>query len=254
MLQKLLLELRSGQRKSNVRSTVVPDARFRVEPLDTRVVPACNVGFAALTGVLTINCGAAADTVNISDNGAGGISGDATDAAGAQVPFSFAGVSTVNVATGKGNDTVNYTLTANNTTPTTVNIGLGDGADKATVNANAVGLAINSALTIAVNGGKGNDVESAAVDVVLAGSLNLTLSGGDSNDTIDAEIMLEAGSTGNYTGLVNGSKGDDTLTHAVRGGTAGILNATVDGSPNFDTAFRTANVAKENIEADNIIL
>src|SRR5262245_15963671 len=134
--------------------------RLNVLSLESREVPACIVTHPT-PDTLVITGDAAADTVVLRDNGAGGITGFATGAP----PINVSGIRNIRVSTGGGNDSVNYNL-IRNLLPNQVRnltVSLGTGNDWFSGNlhdgSTAVGsdLLANSHMTITAYGGEGAD-------------------------------------------------------------------------------------------------
>src|SRR5688500_6614473 len=104
---KRMQSIRRDTRNAAARGTTRP----LFENLEGRRLFSVAVAMAA-AGTLTFTGNNAADTVNIEDSGSGVISGNVTNAAGAQTAFGpVGGVRTVVVRTGGGNDEVNYRFT-----------------------------------------------------------------------------------------------------------------------------------------------
>jgi len=211
----------------------------RLEVLEDRWCP--SVTLQTNGPELRIDGNAAADTVSISDNGAGRVSVTANGRTTA-----FTGITQIRMQTGGGNDAVDYQLTGPITAEHQVRIDLGGGADTATIHAS--GVQIGAKTEIGVSGGSGNDTITADLAAQVTGQLKLTLQGGDGNDTIRANLALAARSTGQVEAVVNGNDGDDQLTLNVTG-TAGSLKAQLKGDAGFDRFAATSNVQIEGVEA-----
>jgi hypothetical protein len=208
-----------------------------------------------------------ADTVDITDDGSGNVTatlnGTTQDATG---------ITSVAVITLGGNDTINYTVTGDQTgqTAVVVNAGKGDdavnltagnvtgqfaflgfgGQGNATITATVGGVASGATAAVALSGGQGDDTIDATAAGTYAGALALGVWGGLGTDTITDTITADADSTGDVRTAVRGGVGDDTLTLNVTGdGAAGLnsLYAVVDGGPGADTATAIDNVTKRHI-------
>jgi hypothetical protein len=253
--------------------------RLGLERLDERDVPACIVGLGG-PDTLVITGNGAMDTVVVSDNGAGAITGTATGWGA----FAFAGIKTIKVDTGAGNDRVTYNLTRNLQPGQvrTVDVRLGDGADAFIANLYNPGTGIGSdllfgsRLEISGRGGAGNDVmqinANRDVDVAAAATLKMMLAGetgndvlialyrgendgdtsfrmldgGAGNDTIRASLHEDLGSTGTSVGLAQGGIGDDAIGLFLITQNPPSL-AILDGGAGTDVGNATANVTVINV-------
>lgn len=218
-------------------------AFLRVEPLNDRITPTVTVT-PGDDGLVTVRCDQRANDVQITDNGAAGIT-LTVDGVDQTLPTD---VTTLKVYTRAGDDTVHYALGAGVTgTTRTVEVFLGNGHDTFTANL-AGGLDANSNLTLRVDGGNGKDTLSAIGGGAVAGNLtvefkgnngkdnlsyefagtvtgtmDLTLHGGNGWDTIRGNLDVQAGSTGTVTAEVLGRNGKDDLGLWVTGdGLAGL--------------------------------
>jgi hypothetical protein len=241
---------------------------LRVEPLSDRITPAVTVT-PGDDGVVTVRCDQRANDVQVTDNGAAGIT-LTVDGVDQTLP---ADLTTLKLYTRAGNDTVHYALGAGVTgTTRTVEVWLGNGHDTFTADL-AGGLDAASDLTLRVDGGNGKDHLSATGGGTVAGHLtvefkgnngkddlsfdfaglvdatgvlDLTLNGGNGWDTIRGNLDVQAGSTGTVTAAVLGRNGKDDLGLWVAGdGLAGLAATSafsIDGGHGRDVFANTDNV------------
>jgi hypothetical protein len=238
---------------------------LRLESLSDRITPAITVT-PGEDGLVTVRCDQWANDVQITDNGAAGVT-VTVDGVDQTIPTD---VSTLKVCTGSGHDTVTYALGEGVTgTTRTVEVLLGNGHDTFTANLPG-GLDEGSDLTLKVTGGNGKDTLSALVGGALAGSLtvefkgyngtdnlsfefagtvtgtlDLTLNGGNGVDTIRGNLDVQTGSTGTVSAEVLGKNGKDDLGLWVAGdGLAGLTatDLSVHGGNGKDLFDHTDNV------------
>jgi Ca2+-binding RTX toxin-like protein len=253
--------------------------RLNVQSLESREVPACIVT-QPTPGTLSIVGDGASDLVVLRDDGAGGISGFATGAGA----FSFTGIRNIRIATGAGNDRVDYNL-IRNLQPNQVrnlSVSLGSGNDWFSANLHngftAVGsdLLANSQMSISAFGGDGADSmhinANRDVDVAAGASLKMTmfgdagndlmtvyyrgendgsvtipaLDGGTGDDAIRGVYQADLGSIGSALGIVRGRDGNDSLSLLMFGPNVSPLSL-LDGGAGIDTGLHTANVAMINV-------
>ena len=253
--------------------------RLNVQSLESREVPACLVTHPTADTVV-ITGDAANDLVVIRDNGAGVVTGFAT---GFGV-FGFAGIKNIRVATGAGDDHVDYNLTANllPNQVRTLAASLGSGNDWFSANlhnpATAVGsdLLFNSHMTIAAFGGDGKDSmhinANNDVDVAAGASLKMLmfgeagndlltafyrgendgmvalqeLDGGTGDDVIRAVYQADPGSNGSALGIAHGRDGNDAISLFLIGPNVSPLSL-LDGGPGTDSGFHSSNVTMINV-------
>lgn len=235
------------------------------EPLERRDCPA----ILSLGGLVIVLGTSGADTVDITDDGAGNLSVTLNG-----TTRTIDDAAAVTVLTLGGNDTINYTLSGDQTglsavvvdagagddavTLTAGNIGgqfgfaAGGGAGADTLTATIGGVTVDATAIIALDGGGGIDTINADAVGEYDGEFALALSGGSGNDAVSGTIDVAAGSTGEVVAVVSGGIGDDDLTLNVTGDglpELGNLIAVLDGGPGTDTATATDNVTQINIEA-----
>ena len=217
-----------------------------LESLTDRITPAVTVTTGD-DGVVTVRCDQRANDVEITDNGAAGVT-VTVDGVEQEIPTD---VTTLKVYTRAGHDTVDFTLGEGVTgTTRTVEVWLGNGHDTFAADLPG-GLDASSDLTLRVDGGNGKDALSATAGGAVAGGLtvefkgnngtdnlsfefagtvtgtvDLTLHGGNGVDTIRGNLDVQAGSTGSVTAEVLGRNGKDDLGLWVTGAGVGELSAT----------------------------
>jgi len=185
------------------RSRPQPRARFvpQLEALEDRNCPS----FIGVRGnTLLIMGDPTADTVSITDNGNGTITGtiDGQSATGTTINH-------VVVHTRGGDDTLTYTLTSPLTSPLHLQIDMGSGNDSATLDFSP-GV-MDTRLKVDFTGGNGNDTLTTMFGAVTNSKVNFRSNLGKGDDTFDNTLL------GNIVGdsavrfLVQGGKGADTL-------------------------------------------
>jgi hypothetical protein len=184
------------------------------------------------------------DTIIINDNGAGVISGQATNGGGVLAAFpAFAGIHHVNINTNAGKDTVSYNFTADAVGLHQVNASLGDGNDAFKLNANNdVDISANSDLYVFAYGNYGDDSISLYHRGEVDGDEYLISDGGDGQDSLVTDVYLQKGSSGLFTAQAMGSMGDDKISMLVRKELAAdpiTINAVASGGAGFDNITRT---------------
>lgn len=192
--------------------------RPKLELLEGRAVPSAVV---TVTGhLLTIQCDAADDTVVLYDDGAGGITGFATDQFNNFVNINASGITEISVGTNQGNDRVAYFL----------------------VNDLQAG---QQQLLSAIDLGAGNDYFTAYMhdpttgvgsDIQAGASLIMGVFGGDGNDTliVDATRDVDIGAGGRLKAVFLGNAGNDRLDMAYRGENDGAQGMTVHAGAGND--------------------
>jgi hypothetical protein len=173
-------------------------AHLRCESLEDRDCPATAV--VQFGAFLVVAGDANANNVLINDLGNGKL------AIVADGKFSLKpNVRTVVIATGSGDDTVNYKLFGSASAANLVAISTGVGNDNITVNASS----LSDSVTLGVNGGSGDDEIGVTLGgVPLGQTVNLFLSGGSGADTFDVNASGEVDGLLNVR--VNGGGGLDT--------------------------------------------
>jgi hypothetical protein len=248
--------------------------RPMLEALEGRWCPSAII--TAIPHTLLVLGDSGANAVQITDQGNGTVTAS-VDAVG---PVTRSDIYYILVLTGGGNDTVNYGLTGDLTSPRLLSVNLGALADTS-ANTNSVALdfgghAINSLLGVVVAGtagqdtvttanftgdikgavgigvyaGGGADTISVGYQGTLTGKLGLLLDGGAGADTVSAGVTLNSGSTGYLGVAVLGAGGDDKLTLQVFDNSGGLADvfAVLDGGPGTDTCTVTSNVLVFNCE------
>lgn len=178
-------------------------ARFipQLETLEDRNCPS----FIAVEGhTLLIRGDAMANTISITDNGSGMVSGtiDGQTASGTSINH-------VVVHAGAGDDTLTYTLTSPLTTPENLQIDMGSGVDSATLDFSP-GI-MSTRLKVDATGSKGDDTLTTTVGPITDSHVDFRSNLGKGTDTFDGTLL------GNITGSsavrfqVQGGKGADTL-------------------------------------------
>jgi hypothetical protein len=242
-------------------------------------VPACVVTQVSPDTVSIVGDGAG-DLVVLRDDGAGGISGFATGAGA----FNFNGIRNIRVATGGGNDRVDYNLMRNLLPNQVRNLGVslgsgndwfsanlhngftavgsdllansqmsisasgGDGADSMHINANRdVDVAAGASLKMSMSGDAGNDLMTVYYRGENDGSVSISsLDGGTGDDFIRGVYQADLGSTGSALGIVRGRDGNDNLSLLMFGPNVSPLSV-LDGGAGIDTGLHTPNVTMINV-------
>jgi hypothetical protein len=219
-------------------------------------------------GIMAVFGTAGADTVAITDDGAGNLTvnlnGEERTASGIQA---------VTVLTFGGSDDISYTLEGDQTGRRGVLIDAGSGDDLVALEAGAIGgqfvfaargssgadtltatvggVAEGAVAAIGLDGGFGDDTVVASAAGEYDGDFGLALSGGFGNDTITAGVDVAPDSTGRVAAVALGGFGDDNLTLNVTGdGVEELaeLIAVINGGPGTDTGESTDNVTQISIE------
>jgi len=220
-----------------------PTNRTSFESLENRTLFAVAIAFAA-PDTLNFTGNAANDTIIINDNGAGVITGQATNGGGMLAAFpAFAGIHRVNITTNAGVDRVTYNLTADAAGFHQINASLGDGNDSFKLNANNdVDISANSDLYVFAYGNAGDDVISLNHRGEVDGDEYLISDGGDGEDSLVTDVYLQKGSSGFLQAQASGSMGDDKISMLVRKELAAdtiFINAVASGGAGFDNITRT---------------
>ena len=238
---------------------------LRCERLENRDCPA--VFFRG--GILIVTGTSAADTVEITDEGDGTVTAVLNGES-----VTEENVRAVAVYTGAGDDTIDYTVTGDQTRRLRVAVYAGAGDDAVTLDAGDVtgrfafaafgasgddtlaatvgGVAAGGVAAVTLNGGRGNDTVSADAAGEIDGYLAVTLTGSFGTDTVEGTIDAAAGSTGRVAALVSGGLGNDTLALNVTGDGAEdirLLRAILHGGPGTDTGDATDNVRQISVES-----
>lgn len=209
------------------------------EHLEGRDCPAIIVfgGFMAIIGT------SGADTVEITDDGAGTVTATLNG-----TTRTASGIQAVTVTTFGGDDSVAYSLTGDQSGRRAVLVDTGSGNDEVTFEAGNIG----GLFTFTANGGAGDDTITATVAGEIDGYLAIGLGGGNGADTVSGEIDVAADSTGSVVAAVAGGFGDDDLTLNITGDgleTLDQLIGVMTGGPGTDSGTATDNVTQFGIEA-----
>jgi hypothetical protein len=187
---------------------------------------------------------AANDAIIINDDGAGAITGSATNGGGVLAPFpAFAGIRRVIINTNAGNDRVAYNFTNDIGGFHYISASLGGGKDSFKMNATAdIDQPANSNLYVFAYGNAGDDTIALHQRGEVDGLEYLISDGGDGQDTLVTDVYLQAGSTGYLNAQAMGNMGDDTVSMLVRKQLAAdpiFINAVASGGAGFDNITRT---------------
>lgn len=219
------------QSRSNASRRLLRGFRPRVETLEQRLCLSVTITTVAINGgnELKIVGDAAADTINITDQGNGQV-----DVSGAAVG-SADNVKLIKVDMGDGQDVVNYTLAAALTNSETINIKLGSGAgDTANLDLSA---GINGAdLRVGVQGTSGDDTIAATIGAVSAGAhVGIFFNGRDGSDTLSVNAAGNIDADSSLRVQLFGAKGEDTINTTFTGQILGRLSVASDGGRDSDT-------------------
>jgi hypothetical protein len=218
-----------------------------IESLEGRQMFTVTPAFIA-PNTLTFVGDAANDTVNLYDNGNGGISGSYTNAGGTLSSFGvIPGIQNIRVSLGAGNDAFNYKLYGDMLMGGAryVNADLGKDNDVARFRADGdIDFGPNAYFDLGIQGSTGDDYIDASYDGELDGQLRLNFYGWDGNDRIVTTAKTQFGSTGVFFARSYGGEGDDSLDMIVRKENpfdTVSINAGVDGQGHVfgDKATRT---------------
>jgi hypothetical protein len=179
----------------------------------------------------------------------------------------------VAVSTFGGDDTVDYTVTGEQSGRSAVAVNTGGGSDAVTLEAGDVGgrfsfaasggagsdtltaivggVASGGRAAVVLDGGRGSDFIDLGATGVIDGTLATRLTGSFGTDEVAAAIDVADGSAGRVSAMVSGGLEDDTLGLQVTG--AGLdelpsLFALMDGGPGTDTGTVSPNVELVSIE------
>jgi hypothetical protein len=253
--------------------------RPSLEGLEARSLMACQV-FAA-GGVLNIIGDARPDTVVVRDHGNGFVDGSATG----KGVFAYAGIKTIVIDAGAGNDQVSYNLDRPLLPNVTrmVNVALRDGTDsffaslhgprgggallpgslllmnvtgdrgddRLVLDANGVTMD-HATMKIAFHGGDGNDVLGMAYSGhVDHGGVSLFAFGDRGDDTIGLWMAADAPSVapapGGFRGIIDGGLNNDTLLfHLDAPPAVGTAPTSIDGGAGNDLAITDIDTAHVN--------
>jgi len=216
--------------------------RLRLESLESRLCLSVSVSSLAVQGgrELRIVGNAAADTINITDQGNGHI--DVTNATGALLG-SADNVKLIQVDGKGGKDVVNYTLANTLTKTEKVILDLGDGADQANID---LTKGVNGAnLRLEVDGGDGADTIAVSLGSLSAAKAHVTLVGGAGADNITVNgTDANVDATSLLALSLQGGAGADTLTSNLNGQVLGKLNFNALGNKGIDTLL--ANISADS--------
>lgn len=217
--------------------------RPRIEALEDRTVPAV---FVTRTGTTLAFAGNGnAEVLNINDNGLGVISfnGDIDPLSPTASPE--AGIQTIVVRMGGGNDTVRYNLLGNLGffQQRTLNVDLDVGNDLFQANLSGRNLLFRSSLNISVDGGVGNDVIGTLAfntNLIRRSSLSVETTGGPfSSPSTDNDVILLSYSgrnDGRISSSARGGDGRDLIRTRIseRPGSRGFVRARAFGDDDND--------------------
>ncbi|MBI2826143.1 MAG: hypothetical protein HYX69_15800 [Planctomycetia bacterium] len=208
--------------------------RPRVEALEPRLCLSVTVTTVAINGgnELKIVGDAAADTVNITDQGNGQVA--VTDSGGGALG-SADNVKLIKVDMGDGQDVVNYTLAAPLTNSEAINIKLGSGAgDTANLD---LSQGVNGAnLYVGVQGTSGDDTIAASIGNVSAGAhVGVYFNGRDGNDNLSLTATGNIDADSSLRTALFGAKGEDSINTSFTGQILGRLSVASDGGRDNDT-------------------
>jgi hypothetical protein len=217
--------------------------RSLFESLENRTMFAVGIVFTA-PDMLTFTGNGANDTIIIDDNGAGVVSGQATNFFGVVTPFpAFAGIHRITINTNGGNDTVTYNLNGDPSTFNIVNAHLGVGNDAFKMNALAdIDVFGNRTLDVRTFGEAGDDYIALYQRGEIDGYDYLVADGGDGQDILTHDIKVDAGSAGFLYAQSLGQMGDDKQSMLVRKVAFAdpiFINAVASGGAGFDNITRT---------------
>jgi hypothetical protein len=169
---------------------------------------------------LVIQGDGANDTISVSDNGQGGVTASITLAHRTQT-LSAAGIASIQINAGNGNDTIGYALTGALSQPESLALALGKGHSQVALDYSA-GLT-NTALAVGIAGRAGGSQVTTQFGALASSRLNLS------------EFLGLAGGTShvNFGGPVSGS----------------LVVVSVNGGPASDQVFaQVGNVSSSTIQ------
>jgi hypothetical protein len=191
----------------------------RLEALESRWCPS-TAGIVQNGSALLIQGDGANDTVTISDNGLGGITASITLATGTQTR-SAAGIRSIRINAGSGNDTIGYALTGPLSQPESLTLNLGKGSSQVDLDYSA-------------------GLDTAALAVHIAGK-----SGGSQLTTQFGALTNSRLNLHESLGLAGGT------SHVNFGGpvSSSLIVVTVTGGPASDQVFaQVGDVTNSNIQ------
>jgi hypothetical protein len=247
----------------------------RVESLEDRRLPAAVTVTPLPGGVLQVRATPRNDSITLFDNGSGAINNVIVVVGKGKVIDPGIAVSTIQVRTFGGNDSVRYVLSgqllAGVSRTVLVNLGSGQnnfaarlaaglqtraslsieaaagtGSDTLSLLAgDNVGIAARALLNVAFFGGSDANAINATYLGQLAGTLSLFERGGAGPAQLNTRVTLSQGSTGTGSAQERGGFGDDQLfmdLEKVSLLDSGTITGTVDGGPGYNTCTATAGV------------
>jgi hypothetical protein len=222
-------------RRARKKGSVVP----RVELLEDRSLPAVNF---FVTGNTLIISGpttprSPGETVFIVDNGSGGLN-NVTAVSGGSSFRPNAVINNVAVTTGRGNDSVFYTLTGDLTSPRSVSVNTLGGQDHISIALRA-NVLNGASWTGNVQGGNGNDALTVnQVGLIGTGSrVSLTSDMGFGNDTVSVFTGGIISTGGGMSITLAGNLGADKIFYGFNGQSNGMQSLMIDAGPGDDNVF-----------------
>lgn len=220
---------------SRSRITGLRNSKFRprFESLEDRL--ALSATISTIGPAMFIRGDAASNTVDIADDGAGGIMASITSPDGT-VSANVTGIKSITVEARGGADALNYKLTNALTTNRALQFNLGYGADRARLDLSAGITAAN--LLVHVAGSDGEDDVGALVGDLNNANLLMRMHLGEGADT--ARIRLTGNLLGNSNAgiAVDGNQGADRLGVDATGvniGANAVLGVYLDGDRGEDS-------------------
>lgn len=213
----------------------------RLDVLEDRFCPS---SIRVLGPVMFINGDSAANTVTITDDGAGNV-----EATIDSTTVSRSGIKAIFVNTKDGGDSVSYTMTGDRTSAMALAVNLGRGVDDATLDITGD---VGAFFGVAVLGGADSDDISLTYSGAITSNFGILLDGGASSDTVAGDIAADSGSTGRLGAVVSGGAGTDDVSLKVTGAIDDLF-ALLDGGAGTDIGTRTSNVRSRGVETDVVV-
>jgi hypothetical protein len=207
----------------------------RVEALEARTCP--SVSALVNDHILTIQGDNSANVITVSDGGDGRVTAQVAGAGG-NTSLSAAGIDTILINTGDGNDTVYFALRGNLTTNLNLEVRLGSGQDR--VDTNLLQDISAGRVNIAIEGGLGRDLVSGRFGSITNTTLTVRADLGSDGDVFNYYLL--GGLLGHACArfLAAGGGGEDTMSlHAdgVYVAPGAYLDADLRAGPGGVTAF-----------------
>jgi hypothetical protein len=247
----------AGQRKRQRQENV--QRQPMLENLENRQMFAVIAVYTA-PDMVQFTSNAAADTIDITDDGMGTITATATSPAGVVTTFGpYANIRNVIVDGGGGADTVNYEFTGDLLGKRRITVDLGTGADTFNLDASAdIDLPKKSRLDVSVRGGADNSPDdlSANYQGEMDGGWRLNMTGGGGNDTLLADVLFDTDSKGKFSARLIGGTQADVIDLLVRKTTTAdpiLINANASGGAQFDVVTRT-NLATNDASCEVVVV